>query len=314
MVDSKIKKEVVNDKKPEDALKRDTKAPFTHGDHINDIKEKILNDHKPGMVLFLKKGDTNNEDYLKVLKYLAKESNEYLNVMAYTVNTKDKDDPIRKEINIRNLPIFKSYKNGVTGKAKSEGAHDVAWGANVRNFDIDSKTFAENILKEVIEGIEDDMTEQNADHFFKASHETKHNNKVFVSYLYKGKSSEIDPSFRVITLDPRIKDKFGFFAMNDPAPHILGEGGAEGLPYIQGSYLDSPDTENGEYEVWRISEDAKNKQGKFRYNLLMMELLRHYPELQEAFAEEIGMKEPAKADEVSKTMSTVPHKFREIQS
>lgn len=64
---------------------------------------------------------------LDVLKLIARASEEYLNVMAYTVTDKAKDGPIRKEVKVDKLPIWKSYQNGVTGKSKSKNAHELVW-------------------------------------------------------------------------------------------------------------------------------------------------------------------------------------------
>jgi len=236
------------------------------------------------LILFLEKGNENNEKYLQVLTYLAKVSNEYLNVMAYTVHAKDKDGPVRKEVNVQKLPIFKSYKNGVTGKTKSKGAYEVAW---LDSFDLESKKgqmkIAKHILEEVNEGIEHDVIEVNSEMYFWSNVETREDNKVFVSYLYNGKSEDIDNSFKVISMDPRLQDKYRFYAINNPGEHLIMEG-AEDLPFIQGSFLasagkDAADVQPGEYSMWRTDPRAKNKQGKYTYQMLMFELLSHYPAL-----------------------------------
>jgi hypothetical protein len=94
---------------------------------VEDLKEKILADQKPGLVLYLDKDDPKNPKLLDVLKLIARASEEYLNVMAYTVSEKAKAGPIKKEVRVEKLPIWKSYQNGVIGKSKSKNAHELVW-------------------------------------------------------------------------------------------------------------------------------------------------------------------------------------------
>lgn len=196
----------------------------------------------------------------------------------------------------------------------------MAW---LASFDLESKKgqmkIAKHILEEVNEGIEHDVIEVNSEMYFWSNAEAREEKKVFVSYLYSGESKDIDQSFLVISKDPLLQDKFKFYAINNPADHLMIQGGAEGLPYIQGSFLESagkddPDAGPGEYSMWRVDTRAKTPQGKYTYSILMYELLRHYPELQRAYAKENGFGEEAQTEEVEKTVSTVKHDFRELQS
>ena len=57
--------------------------------------------------------------------------------------------------------------------------------------------------------------------YFWSSVEAREDKKVFVSYLYNGDSKDIDPSFKVVTKDPMLADRFKFFAINKPGDHLI---------------------------------------------------------------------------------------------
>ena len=86
---------------------------------------------------------------------------------------------------------------------------------------------ARGLLDEIIEGIDHDVTEINSEMYFWQSVEAREEDKVFVSYLYNGESKDIDPSYKVLTKDPLLADKFRFYAINAPGEHLIINGGAE---------------------------------------------------------------------------------------
>ena len=167
LTDIKMKEEVVIDKKQKDTMNREKKSLFYHAGDVEDLKEKILADQKPGLVLYLQKDDPKNQKLLDVLKLIARASEEYLNVMAYTVTDKAKEGPIRKEVNVNKLPIWKSYQNGVTGKSKSKNAFELVWDAtNEIEEKKDQMKVARTLLDEINEGIDHDITEINSEMYF----------------------------------------------------------------------------------------------------------------------------------------------------
>lgn len=60
LTDIKMKEEVVIEKKQTDTMNREKKSLFYHGGEVEDLKEKILADQKPGLVLYLQKDDPKN--------------------------------------------------------------------------------------------------------------------------------------------------------------------------------------------------------------------------------------------------------------
>jgi hypothetical protein len=318
LTDIKMKEEVVIEKKQQDTMNREKKSLFYHASEIENLKEKILEDQKPGLVLFLQKDDPKNLKLMEVLKLLARASEEYLNVMVYTISDKTKGGPIRKEVKVDKLPVWKSYQNGVTGKSKSKNAHELVW---LESFEVEEKKdqmkVARALLDEINEGIDHDVTEVNSDMYFWSSVEAREEDKVFVSYLYNGKSKDIDMSFKVITKDPALADKFKFYAINDPAEHLTQTVGADELPVIQGSFLasakqDPEDAKPGEYSMWRVDNKAKTAKGKYSYDHLMLELCKHYPSIGRAYAKKMGYASEPEEQETS--ITSLPHNFRELKT
>ena len=140
-----------------------------------------------------------------------------------------------------------------------------------------------------------------------------------MSYLYNGESKDIDPSFKVLTKHPILADKFRFYAIDNPGEHLLIHGAAENLPMIQGTFLasakkDPVGAKAGEYSMWRADDKSKTPKGKFGYENLMFEFLKHYPTLGREYAKKHGYKTDEEGEAEDTSITSLPHNFRELKT
>jgi len=100
-------------KSKEAVNRKEKKSGYQFADDMSTINEKVIASHKAGLVLFTEKDHPDSIHYIDMITAFAPHVSEYMNVIIYAVKKGSTDPAVRKEINPKNLPIFKYYRNGM---------------------------------------------------------------------------------------------------------------------------------------------------------------------------------------------------------